>query len=142
MEREMQTPMDVERERAEAAGFWRNSYCQAFMDKDAERYADQFALPCMIRAEGLPRTAFLRREELLEYVTEMLRRAEETTWERSTIDRCDVVLLDEGVAKVSVDASRFDARDRLISRLYGEYTLNKAGGEWKMVCIFGGFYLD
>jgi hypothetical protein len=132
----------IERERAAAAGFWRDSYCQAFMDKDAGRYADQFALPCMIKAEGLPRTAFSTRAALLDYVSEMLRRAEESTWHRSSIDRCDVSLLDRDVARVSVDATRFDAADRPISRLYGEYTLNKVEGAWKMVAIFGGFYPD
>lgn len=46
---------------------------------------------------------------------------------------------EEGVAKVSVNASRFDAEERLLARLYVDYTLNKVDGAWKMVCIFGGF---
>lgn len=134
--------MDIERDKTAAAHFWRHGYCQPFMDKNPALYAEQFALPCMIKAENMPRTVFTTREALLGYVTEMIDRASATTWERSEIDRCDVAILDADVAKVSVDASRYDAAGRLLSRLYADYTLNKVGGEWKMVSIFGGFHPD
>lgn len=134
--------MDIEQQTAEAMAFWRHGYAQAFMDKDPERYADQYAFPCMIRAEHLPRQVFANRAELLAYVTEMLDRAEETTWHRSSIDRLEVHLLENGLARVQCDASRYDAEDRLIARLHGNYIVEKVGGEWKMVSNFGGFYPD
>lgn len=129
----------VEQDLDAAKDFYYNHYVRAFVDKDPERYADQFALPCLIRAEELPRAAFFEREELVVHVTEMIDRAKETTWARSTIDRFDIRLLEPGVAKVTVDASRYDADDRVIARLYADYTLNTVDGQWKMAAIFGGF---
>jgi hypothetical protein len=109
------------------------------MRKDAEEYADAFALPCLIRAENLERAVFRTRAELLAYVRAMLDAANQTGWARSTIDTFQVNVLADAVATVLVQASRFDESDRLLTRLYGSYTLNRVRSEWKMVSIFGGF---
>jgi hypothetical protein len=76
---------------------------------------------------------------LLSHIGEMLAGANRTGWARSTIDTFQIDLLEDNVATVSVQASRFDEQDRLLARLYGSYTLNRVGAEWKMVSIFGGF---
>ena len=135
-------PVNFEHEKAAVTEFWRNGYVRTFMDKDVEGFADHFALPCLMRAEGLPRTVFTRREELVEYLREVIRIAHEAVWARSGIDRFEVRILDSDVAAVEVDAARFDSADRLTSRLYASYVLNKVDGEWKMVSVFGGFYPD
>jgi hypothetical protein len=82
---------------------------------------------------------FLPRPELLSHVREMLARANQTGWARSSIDTFQINVLEDNVATVLVRASRFDEQDRFLTQLYGSYTLNHVGAEWKMVSIFGGF---
>jgi hypothetical protein len=123
----------------EVEEFWRNRYAAGFLNKDPRQYAAAFALPCLIRAEGMPRRVFTTSEQLLAYVAEMLAKAEATTWVTSTIDSFRVRILDDEVAQVEVEASRLNATGQTIARLYGRYTVNKEAGEWKMVTIYGGF---
>jgi hypothetical protein len=134
--------MKVEGLKAEVEAFWRGDYAAPFLAKDAEAYADAFALPCLIRAENLGRRSFTERAELLRYCTAMIAAAEATSWDSSTIDSFVADLFDEEVATVRVVASRFDAQGTRLARLYGNYTLNKEDGTWKMVAIFGGFLND
>jgi hypothetical protein len=72
----------------------------------------------------------------------MIAAAEATSWDSSTIDSFIADVFDDEVATVRVVASRFDAAGGRIARLYGNYTLNKQDGAWKMVAIFGGFLND
>lgn len=125
--------------KAEVEAFWRNDYAAPFLDRDPIAYASNFTLPCLIRAEGLGRRVFTDRAALVLHCAEMIAKAEETRWQRSTIDSLTIEILDAEVATVKVVASRFDAEDRQIARLYGRYTLNREGRRWKMAAIFGGF---
>ena len=126
---------DVER-------FWRERYAVGFLNKDPKQYAAAFALPCLIRAEGMPRKVFSTNGELLAYCADLITKAKVTRWERSTIDSLQVRILEDEVAQVNVEATRFNAAGEKISRLYGSYTVNKEAGEWKMVTIYGGFLKD
>jgi hypothetical protein len=128
----METADEVER-------FWRCEYAAAFHKKSPEDYADTFALPCIINVDDLPRTVFTDRDELIEFCTKLIRKATDTSWNTSSIDSFAVSVLDENVALVRVEASRFDIDGKQISRLYGSYTINKDGGRWKMAAVFGGF---
>lgn len=123
----------------EAERFWREQYAAPFMRKDAEAYASAFGLPSLIRAENLGCQVFRTRAELLQYVQTMLAAATDSGWVRSSIDDFRVSVLEDEVATILVNASRFDVEGRRIARLYGSYTINRIGGEWKMVAIFGGF---
>jgi len=129
----------------EVRRFYYEDYITGFIAKDPERYANTFALPCLIRAEDLPRTAFQTRAELLGYCTEMICRARDTTWHDSTIDSFEVEVLDPAVVQLRVVASRFDKDGKRLarhSRLYGRYTVNREADGWKMAAIFGGFLPD
>jgi len=129
----------------EVRRFYYEDYITGFIAKDAARYADAFALPCLIRAEDMPRSAFRTQDELLDYCREMIRRAEATTWHASTIDSFEVDVLEPDVAQIRVVASRFDKEGKRLdvrSRLYGRYTVNREAAGWKMVAIFGGFLPD
>src|ERR1700728_2510900 len=105
--------------------FWRERYATGFLNKDPGQYAAAFALPCLIRAEGMPRKVFTTNEELLAYVGDLIAKAEATTWVTSSIDSLQVRVLDEEVAQIEVEASRYSAAGEKISRLYGRYTVNK-----------------
>src|SRR5690349_10496219 len=70
----------------EVEQFWRKDYASGFMEKDAEKYASAFALPCLIRAEDSPRTVFRTREELVAHCALMIRNAQNTSWDTSSID--------------------------------------------------------
>ena len=134
--------MDIKSIEKDVETFWRHTYAQPFIDKDAGKYADAFGFPCVIRAEEMPRTAFRNRDELLPYVTEMLQRAQKTSWHTSTMDTMIVSVMEENVALVRVIASRFDANGKKLCRVYGTYTVNRDQGKWRMVSIFGGFMAD
>lgn len=127
---------------AEVEAFWRGDYAAPFLAKDAEAYADAFALPCLIRAEKLGRRTFTERAELAQHCRAMIAAAEATNWYSSTIDSFVADVFDDEVATVRVVASRFDPSGTRIARLYGNYTLNKQDGAWRMVAIFGGFLND
>lgn len=124
---------------AEIERFWREDYAAAFMAKDPVAYAANFALPCLICAEGIDRSVFTTREALVAYCTRLIETAKDTRWETSAIDGLSVHVLDDAVATVQVEATRFDAAGEKVSRLYGNYTVNKEGGVWRMAAIFGGF---
>ncbi|MET0658438.1 MAG: nuclear transport factor 2 family protein [Steroidobacteraceae bacterium] len=131
--------MDAKQLAQEAEIFWREEYSAAFVRKDPVGYANAFALPCLVCAENMGRRVFHTREELVGYCTELIQRARTTGWERSQIDSLTVRVLDNEVATVSVEATRYDSTGTSVARLYGSYALNRESDEWKMATIYGGF---